>query len=567
MLEKIIDQLEEYFENPNPEFSFGLQNFQGIRQYTTIPLAPLTLLYGQNSAGKSTVHDAIEFIHGFFSGKWNEETVKTYLNRWANQNRNSLPLVKGYLGKYDDVVVSASTIIDSKDFLDWESSHSNIRFSATGLTDLFFNRAQTIPLRLDIHFSNDVDDWYIRQCCVFLWGEVFADFVFDDFLGREEQWDEYGLLRVNKNHPIYDLIDNYYDGGLEAVSIAPYHQDGEEEGWLLFFDMDVNHAATIEKQISWSEVDECLLDRKPTPEIVEFRSFLLALLQIPSVSISKRFNFSLIPPLRLIPSKQSAVFRFRLDPHAPKDGWRLIAEQVLYKFLYDQGGCGFKKAAFSDLERINHWLSDQHCLATGYEITGECFLITPGNLFFDSETSLVQKVEAGKIEYEVHLKLVNKVNNQLIELEDVGVGISQVIPVLLAITTGLDDWSEELKAFIQQPELHLHPKLQAHLADAFIESINAQQSLDNEPCFIVESHSEHFLLRLLRRIRETNSGDNKDKSKSLYSKDTSVLYVDKLADGSSKIFPLRVASDGDFIDRWPNGFFTERDRDLGLLDE
>jgi predicted ATPase len=69
MTDKIIEKLEEYFENSKRDFWIGIQNFQGVRGYTKIPLAPITLLYGQNSAGKSTVHDALLFIHNFLGGK------------------------------------------------------------------------------------------------------------------------------------------------------------------------------------------------------------------------------------------------------------------------------------------------------------------------------------------------------------------------------------------------------------------------------------------------------------------------------------------------------------------
>ena len=64
------------------------------------------MVYGQNSAGKSTIHDAQQFIHGFFSGEWNCKTTAEYLDRWANHNRQSESLTKGYLGEADDVVIS-----------------------------------------------------------------------------------------------------------------------------------------------------------------------------------------------------------------------------------------------------------------------------------------------------------------------------------------------------------------------------------------------------------------------------------------------------------------------------
>lgn len=57
-MDEVLDQLEEYFKKSKKEYWLGIQNFQGVREFTKITLAPLTLVYGQNSAGKSTIHDA-----------------------------------------------------------------------------------------------------------------------------------------------------------------------------------------------------------------------------------------------------------------------------------------------------------------------------------------------------------------------------------------------------------------------------------------------------------------------------------------------------------------------------
>lgn len=207
--------------------------------------------------------------------------------------------------------------------------------------------------------------------------------------------------------------------------------------------------------------------------------------------------------------------------------------------------------SYSNLDQINRMLSHPMFLNTDYEVVGNCLFFTPISAFNrQNKTNLEMREFLKKLEVEVHLKLRHKKNGSLVEIEDVGVGISQIIPVLTSIIEGFP-------VFIQQPELHLHPKLQAQLADAFIECMNKGWTK-----FVVESHSEHLLLRFLRRIRETNKSDIKNKLFGLTSKQISVLYVDKLEDGSSKIFPLRISPEGEFIDRWPHGFFTERDGEL-----
>lgn len=168
MIDEITDRLEEYFKNSKQEFFFGVQNFQGIREYTKIPLAPLTLLYGQNSAGKSTIHDIQEFIVGFFSGEWDSKTTAEYLGRWANHFRYSKPLIKGYLGKPEDVVISISSATGELDYFAWEAEyHQNQDFITDGLANTVFayELGNSIPFRVNFHFSDNLPEsnWYIRH--------------------------------------------------------------------------------------------------------------------------------------------------------------------------------------------------------------------------------------------------------------------------------------------------------------------------------------------------------------------------------------------------------------------
>lgn len=561
MKDKIIEQLTDYFKNSKQEFWIGIQNFQGVREYTQIPLAPLTLVYGQNSAGKSTIHDAQQFIHGYFSGQWDSATTKEYLNRWANHNRVSEPLEKGYIGNPDDVVISVFSVTGLDDYWEcqeqtyYQNKFSN-KHSVTGLTEIFFNSRQDvlIPFRMDVHFSNSLDDWIVRQISIYLGDDIVTEFIFDDSAKYDVQ-DGYALLRINKKHLVYSLLNGYFEGGIAPLSKYNFHQNDGGDDWFLFFDMDVTGFLELKNLIGWYDVDECFWDSNPSTEILEFRTFILSLLQIPAIGIARNFNFASVPPLRPIPSKQNAIFRFHLNQYDNKSGWEAIAEQVCFKTMNGN--------SLTPLYKINNFLSHESFLNTGYEITGECLFLVPIDLIMDTNHS---KEEISELirnnEVEVHLKLINKANGRLIEIEDVGVGISQIIPVLTAIIISNHSRTNSYKAFIQQPELHLHPKLQAQLADAFIETVNSHLQAGYFPTFIIESHSEHFLLRLLRRIRESHKSDIKGQLRGLSSKDVSVLYVDKLEDGSSKIFPLRISPEGEFIDRWPHGFFTERDGEL-----
>ena len=155
------------------------------------------------------------------------------------------------------------------------------------------------------------------------------------------------------------------------------------------------------------------------------------------------------------------------------------------------------------------------------------------------------------------LKLHNKENDIDLDLPGVGLGISQVIPVLVGVShTGRSVAPDVIGIFaVEQPELHLHPAAQVALGDVLIDGIQ-----NSSPTFLIETHSEHLLLRLLHRVHETSSTRVDTKYK-LPPNDLSVVYVQSTPAGA-KFTPVSVTDDGDFDEPWPEGFFEERDSEL-----
>lgn len=127
---------------------------------------------------------------------------------------------------------------------------------------------------------------------------------------------------------------------------------------------------------------------------------------------------------------------------------------------------------------------------------------------------------------------------------DVGYGISQVMPIVIELAT-----RDRALICIEQPETHLHPRLQARLGDLFLEATRSDGQANQ---LVVETHSEHLILRIQRRIREERLDPNA----------VAVLYVDQDDQGEAIISRLRIDEDGDFIDEWPGGFFDERLEEL-----
>jgi len=118
-----------------------------------------------------------------------------------------------------------------------------------------------------------------------------------------------------------------------------------------------------------------------------------------------------------------------------------------------------------------------------------------------------------------------------VKITDVGFGISQILPVI-ALCYYVPGGSTII---LEQPEIHLHPSVQAGLADVFIDAIRSRKIQ-----IIVESHSEHLLRRLQRRIAEGKTLDSKDVA----------LYFCKFDGKESELDPLDVDSYGN-IKNWP----------------
>ena len=223
------------------------------------------------------------------------------------------------------------------------------------------------------------------------------------------------------------------------------------------------------------------------------------------------------------------------------------------------------------LERVNRFLRDE--LKTSYQLKIEAFgpvtsasvpaetsYSDPQSMRFaeDPPPTAERRVPSAEGTITV-LSIVDATANPPIKVShrDVGTGISQLLPVLVNAAG-----SEECLIMIEQPELHLHPALQAELGDVFIESALGE----SKNTFLIETHSEHLILRLLRRIRETATGALREGMTPVRPEDVCVLYIEPGKDGS-KVVHLPVNAEGDFDKPWPEGFFAERARELFSLED
>ena len=150
----------------------------------------------------------------------------------------------------------------------------------------------------------------------------------------------------------------------------------------------------------------------------------------------------------------------------------------------------------------------------------------------------------GGTQYEVRLQKTSA--SPPVTLVDMGYGLGQFLPVLVLCYYA----PEGSTLILEQPGIHLHPKVQSQLADMLIEVIT-ERNLQ----VLIESHSEHLLNRLQRRIAEEK-----------ISFDKTALYFCRNDEGVSEIDRLEMDEFGN-IANWPENFFGDEMGDLFAMTE
>ncbi len=160
----------------------------------------------------------------------------------------------------------------------------------------------------------------------------------------------------------------------------------------------------------------------------------------------------------------------------------------------------------------------------------------------------IAPIAKGRKEYEVKLK-IHKDSTEVL-ITDVGFGISQVLPV---IVQSFYTPANSILLF-EQPEIHLHPSVQAYLADVFMEACKSRENgKARNTQIIVESHSEHLIRRIQRRIAEEK----------VDAKDVAIYFVSQ-NEGRAELKEMKIDLFGNILN-WPDNFFGNDIEDLSAM--
>jgi len=580
------DLLLSLNEKDSKEEYLIIGNYKSLKKWSLIPLKSITVLLGPNSAGKSTIDDCIKLLSLLVYPKHEQENAYEFL----------MKLFEGYRSKFDwneRPVFGFSTFYDTKyrfinkfyddRFKEIERNagadanykiYSNLPFIYNLINDKKFKeniKSKRYTLILDeIHIEGFNADIYLGSDFCANWNYIgnTIDFKIEsNFIGLCSR----KIPKIEKN--IIEMFDDSISG---KYSIDPF----SNSLWISF-DMNPDFFWNNDKfNFDLSVGDELL----PSGEISELNydiwriryGLCLACFFIPINTFIEKIRdihktedlrglnsewsfFKLKPNKYYSPSliEKTATDALKVDDFVINGTYPLIS-QYINQIISN------KNESTDQLNSINKWLSSEVFLDTKYKLSIDTKICIPDKFLFpksniskalDSkkeDTTHYSEYGNSEVEFLVRLRLIDQ-NNRHLDFKNVGTGISQLIPILSAIAFR--------SSFIKQPEVHLHPKLQARLADCIIDALNSSILKKENRFFFIETHSEHLILRFLRRVRNSFLDKDLHTSLTMSASNISFVYFKPLKD-ETEIFEIRVDSEGNFLDRWPDGFFDERDEDI-----
>ena len=501
----------------------GLRNFKAFGdEMQEAPLSKITLIYGPNSGGKSSIIQALlllkqslkdQYIRRFESHKrelvLNGEladlnSIQSLLHK--HKNKRSLGISVRFknlrLGGRAENCVAMSFVDDHS------SAHmSEVRYAITSCEDekMLFNAYLDMMKSEKLAANSRIpyDAFHEREAAPFrilnisgtkssylAWSEFIPSLYFPEFEQARMKESENGPTRAWETGNLDEISEAH-----EGRNILLYARD-IAEGWPV--DEELGKALG---QLELSPAELVAL----TPENI-----------VPEYNRHVR-SVNYLGPLRSAPQR---IYRHsnEFDSFENRTG---LQGEFSASVLYGSDLVG-TTMQWKVKDAVNH-------LFEQFGIPYELDIIELG------ESSLAS-------EY-ITIALTDKRTDTQVTLADVGYGINQILPVIIE---GIASQEGSILC-VEQPEIHLHPRLQANIADLMIDTIADER--DKHKQWIVETHSELLILRLQRRIREGK----------IKPEDISVLYVDpndESVEGSA-IKVLRLGEDSYFKDPWPDGFFDE----------
>lgn len=549
--------------------AFEIKNFKGIGRPVRVDLRPITLLFGSNSAGKSTILHALCYAHEILS------------HRNVDAHTTELGGDQIDLGGFRNFVHGHDPGRRVRLRFELDLNGRNLPELAGWYTASASWELEEPPLAGESGWVELVVEWkkeaaIVGSYAVGIDGKAVGWIKARDGIGSE--------LVANRSHPLLECEKrdaiNAASATISRVGERPTSEPYGGEFQRLKVHL-WSALPNLERHLEFGEIDD--VESWDDDDLLRLQYRVSSLL----VGVGHLLRQDL-KTLRYV-----GPFRDVTPRDDPGRGDRLdeIVQELFYGTVprprrWANGTAA--RARLNESARLDarvvrdtsDWLSRADRFDTGYELRvrsvvelpGDAPLVadilgstqpekagtgsdqpgaeanqSPGDMLRNADPSLVDRL-ADRIRDGVHTKveLVSTRMGRRVRTSDVGVGISQLLPVVVA---ALDLMRPTITA-IEQPELHVHPRLQVELGDLF-----AQQAV-NGGIFLIETHSEHLLLRLMRRMRQTRDGTLREGAPRLRPEDVAVFFVEP--DGPETLVrEMPLNERGELVKAWPGGFFEE----------
>jgi hypothetical protein len=601
-----------------------LENFQCIAGPITVDIAPLTLLFGANSAGKSAIADALDILSHLLNEK---ADVKT-LARWIRDGADSMTIGLGYevndnelddflarIGRKNLIRRSIDDYLDIETDQGYSAAYYLIESARKAPNKKRGDKDELLesdcPTRIDLLFKFSTGP-YTRQLgipdvilildgvelvsiteggryvdfnikhpktekSVWRFWEVLIQLEIDTEILSEGFGDDISKYFITRteNSIRYKYLFEPMDGcGLrDGFAVGPR---GSRMETLHVLDEDYLNGEDYE------HVDDPLqekyldrnLNRNQVDSLDKMRWVFHGLVVIPArLGGALAASMLRLGPLRGIPAVDDLRFdyadgRFWADRYykdEPHWDWDISRRAMPPLKNWKDGLAAWKYLAFNPekLHAVNELLAAEKGLDVGYTLACHHYSVEPRpepSRRYDFEVSEVIETPPpkglpdgalGSQSFNV-IHVRDSLRDFPVRVEDVGSGVSQCVPVLAALV------KRQLVSFIEQPELHLHPRAQSRLGDVLINTaLDTSFDFGDETVTMIETHSEHLALRVLRRLRE-----NRNSANVKLSPESIVFYYFKKVEGTTTVHRIGVDAQGRFVDTWPDGFFEDRLEDL-----
>lgn len=584
-----------------------ITNFKGIKDTVTLELKPITLLFGPNSAGKSSIlhafHYALEILErknfdpyntklggksvelgGFKNLVHDHDLSKKITLKFDIELANTeIPVLSNYNfdKAFGDTVRDILENAENNDYYIEDLERlTNSRIDIVDYVESIHQKSKTAYISFSIEWLNSIQRADVSEIEFGLDEEILMRVSIDkiDSAGRIYPKISY----INFDHPNHKKFGDSWE---ELFNDVTGGGDSKEQNILIKEWNSVMPNWAVGIILPYEHYKGSIDDENLEYEVFNYLEILCRLtVGLGNLLISDLKKFTYIGPIRDIPPRQ-----FEKHFIGENERWAngLAAWDLIYskKIEPSQINKWFEKLKINYelkvLETLRLNLSKDQLLELKEKVKSEVYRsieysfdeANEINELMDGEENEIFEVEEGSILdfykristniddlFEIILNKSKSLVDVILEDKkrgvelkpyDLGVGISQLIPVIV----GSINQKESILA-IEQPEIHLHPAVQVEMADMFISQINEKPNV----IYLLETHSEHLMLRFLRRIRNSN---NNELTKYLLRNDQIVVFFTELSDEDTlSITKLKINSQGKFSTRWPKGFFEERHEEL-----